>query len=117
MNPIVRNFLSVIRQFKLAVVLNILGLSVAFAAFMVIMMQLHYDFSFDRFHKDYDRIFRVEIVQETVQRLSVIRLPGDSLNRRRIFLQVRLLTILREERLLSMWKMKASRSLTRKIQW
>jgi putative ABC transport system permease protein len=61
MNPIIRNLLSVVRRFKLAASLNILGLSVAFAAFMVIMIQLDYDHSFDKFHKDSDKIFRVEI--------------------------------------------------------
>jgi len=61
MNPIIRNLLSVIRRFKLAATLNVLGLSVAFAAFMVIMIQLNYDYSFDKFHKDSDKIFRLEI--------------------------------------------------------
>jgi len=60
MLPILRNFLSVARRFKLAMTLNILGLSVAFAAFMVIMVQLDYDYGFDKFHKDYDKIFRLE---------------------------------------------------------
>jgi putative ABC transport system permease protein len=60
MNPVVRNFLRVIRRYKLAVALNVLGLSVAFAAFMVIMFQLNYDLGFDKSHKDYDKIFRVE---------------------------------------------------------
>ena len=60
MNPIIRNLVHVLRRFKLAAVLNILGLSVAFAAFMVIMMQLKFDFSFDRFHKDYQNVFRLE---------------------------------------------------------
>ena len=60
MKPIILNLLSVIRRFKLAAVLNILGLSVAFAAFIVIMIQVDYDYSFDKFHKDYDKIFRVE---------------------------------------------------------
>ena len=50
MKPIIRNLVSVARRFKLAATLNILGLSVAFAAFMVIMMQLEYDFGFDKFH-------------------------------------------------------------------
>ncbi|MDR0334002.1 MAG: FtsX-like permease family protein [Dysgonamonadaceae bacterium] len=61
MNLIVRNLLHVLRRFKLAAILNILGLSVAFAAFMIIMMQLRYDFGFDKFHKDYDKIFRMEL--------------------------------------------------------
>ena len=71
MNPILRNFLSVIRRFKLTVILNILGLSVAFAAFMVIMMQLHYDFGFDKFHKDYDKIFRVEYIGGTSAQANI----------------------------------------------
>ncbi|MCL1973500.1 MAG: ABC transporter permease, partial [Bacteroidetes bacterium] len=49
--------------FKLAVLLNILGLSVAFAAFMVIMIQLDYDWGFDTFHENSDKIFRLEFVQ------------------------------------------------------
>ena len=61
MKPIILNLISVIRRFKLATILNILGLSVAFAAFIVIMIQLNYDYGFDKCHKDYDKIFRVEI--------------------------------------------------------
>jgi putative ABC transport system permease protein len=60
MRPVLRNFISVIRRYKLAVTLNILGLSVAYAAFMVIMIQLNYDYGFDKFHQDYDKIFRME---------------------------------------------------------
>ena len=61
MNPIIRNLLSVVRRFKLAATLNILGLSVAFAAFTVIMIQLNYDYSYEKFHKDSDKIFRLEV--------------------------------------------------------
>ena len=77
MNPILKNFLSVIRRFKMAVVLNILGLSVAFAAFMVIMIQLNYDFGFDKFHKDNDKIFRVEILVPNIssERVPIISRP------------------------------------------
>ncbi|MDR3194077.1 MAG: ABC transporter permease, partial [Tannerella sp.] len=60
MKTIARNFLSVLRRYKLATALNVLGLSVAFTAFMVIMMQVDYDRGFDCFHRDADRIFRVE---------------------------------------------------------
>ena len=62
MTLIFRNLIHVIRRFKLATVLNILGLSVAFASFIIIMMQLNFHFTFDRFHKDYDKIFRIEAV-------------------------------------------------------
>lgn len=60
MKSILRNLLSVIRRFKMATSLNILGLSIAFAAFMAIMMQIDYDYNFDKFHRDYDHIFRLE---------------------------------------------------------
>ena len=64
MNPIFRNFLSVVRRYKLAVALNMLGLSVAFATFMVIMIQLDYDWNFDKCHKNHDKIFRLENTSE-----------------------------------------------------
>lgn len=48
------------RRFRTAGVLNVFGLSVAFAAFAVIAVQLMFQFGYDRFHKDADRIFRVE---------------------------------------------------------
>ena len=71
--PIIRNFLSVIRRYKLVVILNVLGLSIAFAAFMVIMMQLNYDFGFDKFHKDYDKIYRLEFVKNKEAQVVVAR--------------------------------------------
>jgi putative ABC transport system permease protein len=74
MYPILRNLISVIRRFKLAAALNILGLSVAFAAFMIIMIQLDYDFNYSKCHKDYDKIFRVEATDvrrdEVMSRIS-----------------------------------------------
>ena len=60
MNPIIKNLLHVIHRFKLATSLNILGISIAFAAFMIIMMQLKFDFTFDKFHKNHNEIFRLE---------------------------------------------------------
>ena len=69
---ILRNLVSVARRFRLALTLNILGLSVAFAAFMVIMIQLDYDYGFDKFHKDYDKIFRLEMY---IPNLSPTRVP------------------------------------------
>ncbi|MDR1172828.1 MAG: FtsX-like permease family protein [Bacteroidales bacterium] len=77
MTPIGRNFLSVIRRFKMAMTLNILGLSVAFAAFMVIMIQLDYDHSFDKFHTDYDKIFRMEFSQNTSAQAIICRPLAD----------------------------------------
>lgn len=58
----IRVFIADFRRFKLAGILNILGLSVAFAAFAVILIQLSFQNGYDRFHKDADRIFRVELL-------------------------------------------------------
>jgi putative ABC transport system permease protein len=44
----------------MATVLNVLGLSVAFATFIVIMMQVTYDLGYNKSIKDADRIFRIE---------------------------------------------------------
>ena len=74
MKTIFRNFLRTVGRYKMAVALNILGLSVAFAAFMIIMIQLHYDFGFDKSHKDYDKIFRVEFSQNS-NLISVVTHP------------------------------------------
>jgi putative ABC transport system permease protein len=44
---------------KLFTLINIIGLSIGISAFLVIYIILHYDFTFDKFHKDSDRIYRV----------------------------------------------------------
>ncbi len=64
MKTILRNLFNVLKRFKMATALNILGLSVAFAAFIVIMIQLDYDRNFDRSYPDADSIFRIEIGDE-----------------------------------------------------
>ncbi len=61
MNLIFRNFWNTLRRYKVASVLNIAGLSVAFAAFAVILMQVRYDLTYDKFHPNAENIFRVEI--------------------------------------------------------
>lgn len=48
MRTILRNFFNVLRRFKMASVLNIVGLTVALTAFLVIMMQVVYERNFDR---------------------------------------------------------------------
>jgi len=60
----IKNFLFILKRFKTSSILNILGLSVAFAVFIIIMMQVDYDYRFDTFHKNSDRIYRVELVQD-----------------------------------------------------
>ena len=63
MKTILRNFLSVLRRFKMATLLNVAGLAVAFAAFIVILIQVNYERSFDRCHPTADRVYRLELTQ------------------------------------------------------
>lgn len=55
----IRNFFSTLKRFKTASILNLLGLSVAFTVFMIIMMQVKYERNFDRVHPTADRVFRL----------------------------------------------------------
>ena len=48
----------------MATFFNLCGLAVAFAAFMTILMQVEYDYTFDHFDPNYSRIFRVEFVHK-----------------------------------------------------
>lgn len=61
MKTIIRNFLSVLRRFKMATALNVAGLAVAFAAFIVILIQINFERTFDRCHPTSGRIFRVDL--------------------------------------------------------
>ena len=64
MHTIYRNLLSIFRRFKMATLFNLCGLAVAFSAFMTILMQVEYDYTFDHFDPNYSRIFRVEFVHK-----------------------------------------------------
>lgn len=61
MKTIIRNFLSVLRRFKIAAFLNVAGLAVAFAAFLIILIQVNYERGFDTCHPTSDRVFRLDL--------------------------------------------------------
>jgi putative ABC transport system permease protein len=44
---------------KLFTFINVIGLSIGISAALVIYLLVHYDFTFDKFHKNGDRIYRV----------------------------------------------------------
>src|SRR6185437_8358501 len=44
---------------KVFTLINIIGLSIGISAALVIFLIVHYDFTFDKFHKDSNRIYRV----------------------------------------------------------
>lgn len=61
MKTILLNFLSVLRRFRLATSLNIVGLSVGFVTFIILMMQVSYELRFDSCHPKAERIFRLDL--------------------------------------------------------
>lgn len=52
-----KNFRFILKRFRLSMLLNILGMSVAFAAFMIIIMQVWHDRTYNSPIKDHDKIF------------------------------------------------------------
>ena len=54
-----KNFITTLRRYKMASVLNIAGLTLAFTAFYVMMVQVTYDLGYNRSIRDADRIWTV----------------------------------------------------------
>lgn len=61
MKTLFRNLLSILRRYRIATILNVIGLSIAFVAFMIIMIQVDFERRFDRCHSTADRVFRVDL--------------------------------------------------------
>lgn len=60
MKLMIRNLLYLFKRFKTAVVLNLFGLAIAFAAFLLIVMQVDYEMNYDAMHSKSGRTFRLE---------------------------------------------------------
>ena len=59
MKTIIRNFTSIFRKFVTANLLNMLGLSLAFASFFVIMTQVNYDLGYNKSFTEHENLFRL----------------------------------------------------------
>lgn len=60
MKLMIRNLLYLFKRFKTAVVLNLFGLTIAFAAFLLKVMQVDYEMNYDAMHSKSGRTFRLE---------------------------------------------------------
>lgn len=60
MKLMIRNLFYLFKRFKTAVVLNLFGLTIAFAAFLLIVMQVDYEMNYDAMHSKSGRTFRLE---------------------------------------------------------
>ncbi|MEG1635114.1 MAG: ABC transporter permease, partial [Rikenellaceae bacterium] len=56
----IRNFITTLRQFALSSILNIIGLSVTISAFILIMMQVNYEYSVGTSDPRHKNIYRLE---------------------------------------------------------
>lgn len=74
MQTSLRIYFSVLRRFKMATILNVWGLSIAFVAFMLIMMQVNYDQRFDSCQKNASSIFRMDLVMDKSE-MAIISRP------------------------------------------
>ena len=61
MKIIIRNFTSIFRKFVTANLLNLLGLSLAFASFFVIMTQVNYDLGFNKSFTEHENLYRLSM--------------------------------------------------------
>ncbi|MBQ3593801.1 MAG: ABC transporter permease [Bacteroidales bacterium] len=57
----IKNFITLLRRYTTSSLLNVVGMSVAFAAIYLIMVQVKYDFSYDRVIPNSENIYRLEI--------------------------------------------------------
>lgn len=59
----IRNYLNIalrtLWKNKMLSAINVVGLSLGLACFSLLMLHIYDEFSFDRFHRNSDRIFRV----------------------------------------------------------
>lgn len=79
MKNILRNFWVMLTRFKMASILNIVGLAVAFSVFSIIMMQTYWEFSFNTNFKDGERIVRIEnsLMSSGNRQVTLSRPIGD----------------------------------------
>ena len=61
MKTIIRNFTSIFRKFITASLLNMLGLSLAFASFFVIITQVNYDLGYNKSFTEHEKLFRLTL--------------------------------------------------------
>ncbi len=77
MKTILRNFFSTLRRFKMATLLNLFGLSVAFSTFIIIMIQINYHLEFNSCIPDADHVYRINLIYEGSPIAATPRPIGD----------------------------------------
>lgn len=55
------NFITPLKRYPVSAVLNLLGLSVAYTAFIIIIIQVNFEYGYDTYNKNADRVYRVAL--------------------------------------------------------
>ena len=82
----IHNYLKIIlrsfRKHKWYAGINLLGLSIGFAVFMLISIYVHHQTHFEAFHSKADRIYRATYLSQPGKDFSVqwARIPADFIN-------------------------------------
>ena len=75
MKALYKNFISIFRRFPVSVLMNVAGLTLAFAAFIVMMMEVQYEMTYNDRITAGDRIFHVSITYPDFQTSSLHARP------------------------------------------
>ena len=59
MKALYKNFTSILRRFPLSIAMNVAGLTLAFAAFIIILMEVQYEMTYDSRITQAGRIFHI----------------------------------------------------------
>ena len=72
MKTIINNFFAVLKTYKTSSAINILGLSVALIVFFIVLMQVQYDFTYDKSYVNTDKILQLNIYNENTGETRVM---------------------------------------------
>lgn len=68
---ILRNFLATICKFKLATLLNVTGLSIAYTAFLIIITQVNFEYKYDTHYDNFKDIYRLNTESKMLDGMEV----------------------------------------------
>ena len=75
MKTLYRNFRSIFRRFPASIVMNVVGLALALAAFIIIMMEVRFEVTYNKCLENVGRIFMLSRTGEDGSQLSVFSRP------------------------------------------
>ncbi|MEF9930764.1 MAG: hypothetical protein RR770_00455, partial [Bacteroidales bacterium] len=59
-----KNFTTTIKRYSTSVILNVIGLSVAYAALIILLIQVTFEYGYESYNKDAERVYRVTYIED-----------------------------------------------------